>query len=211
MRETFLQAILESPEDDLPRLALADWLLERGESETELAFAQFVQLQIRGEGQLSMGGTVALALLNQYAYLWWPDYIGPPWDACRCKNGMVLRKEAFDTHVYVTRGFVEGLRVNLNKWDEYGAELVKKHPIREVQINNRTPWWKPESGWFWEGGAQSSLPLDLGKRINGGRMGPVRVFESRTDAEAELSRALLEWAKDPERKPIEMGTSFRFL
>jgi uncharacterized protein (TIGR02996 family) len=39
--EAFLQAILERPEDDVPRLVYADWLDENGDSER----AEFIRLQ----------------------------------------------------------------------------------------------------------------------------------------------------------------------
>jgi uncharacterized protein (TIGR02996 family) len=45
MRDAFLRAILESPEDDTTRLVFADWLDDNGELER----AEFIRLQIRME------------------------------------------------------------------------------------------------------------------------------------------------------------------
>ena len=42
LEDAFFQAILETPDDDLPRLAYADWLEERGDPRGE-----FIHLQCR--------------------------------------------------------------------------------------------------------------------------------------------------------------------
>src|SRR3954469_2476241 len=42
-------AVLDDPEDDLPRLAYADWLDEHG-GETDHARAEFIRLQIELDG-----------------------------------------------------------------------------------------------------------------------------------------------------------------
>ena len=41
--DAFLQAILETPDDDTPRLIYADWLDEHG----DVARAEFIRLQCR--------------------------------------------------------------------------------------------------------------------------------------------------------------------
>jgi uncharacterized protein (TIGR02996 family) len=41
--KAFLEAIIENPNDDAPRLMLADWLDERGQADR----AEFIRLQIR--------------------------------------------------------------------------------------------------------------------------------------------------------------------
>src|SRR5262245_45372587 len=43
--EALLRAIVEDPDDDLPRLAYADWLEERGD-EAQLARADFIRTQV---------------------------------------------------------------------------------------------------------------------------------------------------------------------
>src|SRR5262245_55430096 len=43
MEKAFLQAILDSPDDDAPRLVLADWLEEQGHSER----AELIRVQCR--------------------------------------------------------------------------------------------------------------------------------------------------------------------
>src|SRR5262245_31886156 len=49
--ESLLQAILESPDDDAPRLVYADWLEEHGTSEAEKAWAEFIRLQVAADGR----------------------------------------------------------------------------------------------------------------------------------------------------------------
>src|SRR5262249_56859191 len=46
MVQALLAQIREQPEDDLPRLVLADWLMEHGTSEAEQAHGEFLRLHI---------------------------------------------------------------------------------------------------------------------------------------------------------------------
>ena len=46
MEDAFLQTILESPDDDAPRLVFADWLDEHGNGEQ----AEFIRVQIELAG-----------------------------------------------------------------------------------------------------------------------------------------------------------------
>src|SRR5688572_12084819 len=47
-RDALLRAVCENPDDDTPRLVLADWLQENGE-EIDCVRAEFIRLQIRLE------------------------------------------------------------------------------------------------------------------------------------------------------------------
>jgi uncharacterized protein (TIGR02996 family) len=47
--EAFLQAILESPEDDLPRLVYADWLTDQGDPRGEFVHVQCLLARLPGE------------------------------------------------------------------------------------------------------------------------------------------------------------------
>ncbi len=45
-REALLRAVIDSPDDDAPRLVYADWLDEHGETEADRARAAFIRLQV---------------------------------------------------------------------------------------------------------------------------------------------------------------------
>src|SRR5262245_16683342 len=47
MLRAFLEDCKDHPEDDAPRLILADWLEEHGETEADRARGEFVRLQVR--------------------------------------------------------------------------------------------------------------------------------------------------------------------
>src|SRR5262245_53285184 len=56
-RDAFIQAIIQAPDDDLPRLIYADWLDEHGESDR----AEFVRVQIE-RARLEMDGSPSQAV-----------------------------------------------------------------------------------------------------------------------------------------------------
>jgi uncharacterized protein (TIGR02996 family) len=58
-RQALLQAIIESPADDLPRLVYADWLEEHGEADR----AELIRVQIKLAG-FSERGAAALARIE---------------------------------------------------------------------------------------------------------------------------------------------------
>jgi len=79
--ESFLHAIREAPEDDVPRLVLADWFEDNGDPQR----AEFIRTQIRLDGDLSSEERRALEsrekeLLAANAARWLGPLAAKPWD-----------------------------------------------------------------------------------------------------------------------------------
>jgi uncharacterized protein (TIGR02996 family) len=67
------KAILDEPDDDLPRLAFADWLEERGGGEADAARAEFIRAQVeqaRRPNVYTMAGLRAAELWPKYRTAW---------------------------------------------------------------------------------------------------------------------------------------------
>ena len=62
-RKSFLAAIFDAPNDDMPRLAFADWLDENAESDRDRATAEFIRVSCLGRKHAS-------ALMPKVAYEW---------------------------------------------------------------------------------------------------------------------------------------------
>src|SRR5262245_12704997 len=101
--DALLRAIVAMPEEDTPRLVLADYLDEKG-GELDVARAEFIRLQVmfaRAEGNTpeTIAARVrAGALQKRYGRAWGlPDLRRDPW----CK---------------VRRGFIDELVIDLSRY-----------------------------------------------------------------------------------------------
>src|SRR5947209_10059060 len=121
--EAFLQAILEQPDDDAPRLVYADWLEEHGESER----AAFIRLHIELAGM---------------------DPDDSRRDEVRRKLGPMLHGQQVAWRarlgrgvdgLRLARGFAEGVRLTATHWLRRGRRLLEAAPIREVQLSEAGP------------------------------------------------------------------------
>jgi uncharacterized protein (TIGR02996 family) len=155
--EAFLQAILESPEDDTPRLVYADWLDEYGRSDR----ANFIRIQcelekvppghlpppvldrrertrdtVRSDARAELARRATL-LLRKYGKKW----AGP-------LSGMVHRWE-------FRRGFVEAVELGAGTFLGHAGELFRLAPIRHVWLTGaydhldallRTPYLRRLTG-----------------------------------------------------------------
>src|SRR4051794_28353385 len=121
--EAFLQAILDAPEDDAPRLVYADWLEEHGQPER----AAFIRLHIelarldqddsrRDEVRRQLGPM----LHGQEAA--WRARLGRGVDGLR-----------------LARGFAEGVRMTAANWLRRGRRLLEAAPIRGVALSAAGP------------------------------------------------------------------------
>jgi uncharacterized protein (TIGR02996 family) len=116
--DALLQALLDAPDDDAPRLVYADWLEEHGEPER----AEFIRVQI----ELANGLTTESrrddleareqALLAEHE----PAWVGP---LAGWVGGWQFR-----------RGFVEAVRVGLEALAGRAADLFATAPVRQVQL-----------------------------------------------------------------------------
>ncbi len=117
-----LRAIIADPADDAVRLVYADWLEEQGD-EGSSARAEFIRLQ-----QADPLNTVQIE--GGGYYLWRPDDRGG-FCGVRCPEGVELAT--------VRGGFVERVRLPLDAWRRHGPVLVRRHPLRRVELSDREP------------------------------------------------------------------------
>jgi uncharacterized protein (TIGR02996 family) len=115
----FLEAILESPDDDLPRLVYADWLDEHDESNR----ASFIRTQIErsrlpfDDPRQSELHQREKALLDAHAAAW---------------------REPFGENHRCTfvRGFVESISVELDELLEHGTKYFRSAPLRGLYLTS---------------------------------------------------------------------------
>jgi uncharacterized protein (TIGR02996 family) len=140
MEETFLQQILEQPDDEVVRLAYADWLLERGDP-VRVARGEFIQVQCQFARRAEGGGNPAewidsgrlpelkareQALLAAFGETWSAPVkklLGRVGIACEFR-----------------RGFIEAVSVESSAFLNKAAELFQLAPIRHMRFT--TGWSK---------------------------------------------------------------------
>lgn len=203
--QALLQAILADPQDDLPRLAYADWLEENGRQER----AEFIRAQVacwnafearRGHRELcdcdrcERYDGLYVSMRKRYAP--GPDGALPfaDDDPVRLIPASAPRS-AWDWQ----RGFVSAYRGPLQVWLDYGPAVVRAHPVEKVRLTDREPRRRVD-GYFWRRGPEageahhdtrSSLPhavWDAVLALDG------RGYEGYPTEEAAWG-ALLAWAK----------------
>jgi uncharacterized protein (TIGR02996 family) len=113
-----LQAIREQPDDDLARLAWADWLEEQGQRDrAELVRVQLEQERLpRNDPRAGPLAVRAGALLAEHERAW----LGPWADR--------LVRWQF------RRGFLDSVVLEPESFLCHGADLFAQHPVREVQF-----------------------------------------------------------------------------
>jgi uncharacterized protein (TIGR02996 family) len=120
--DAFLQSICENPDDDAHRLIYADWLEDRGDSDS-LARAEFIRLQLEIErlsssdpqhGQRLARGQLLLAMHEQ------------SWVASELRG--LAQRGVF------RRGFVEKVSLPAEIFLQRADELLALAPVREVHL-----------------------------------------------------------------------------
>jgi uncharacterized protein (TIGR02996 family) len=118
--EAFLQAIIESPEDDAPRLVYADYLEEHGQA----ARAEFIRLQCelakRPQGD---GSNEALAIRGEEIFTeYGNEWLRP------------LQDLGEDLYFEFHRGFVWGLSAEASRFLDVAEEVLRITPLRHVEL-----------------------------------------------------------------------------
>lgn len=163
-----LAAILERPEDDAPRLILADWLDDVGRGDR----ADFIRCQIelanwpcecdevervyhpecrcKEKGELQRRGRALLAA-NEGR---WLDWLEPAWGA-----KWVSDREC---RVEWSRGFVSSISLTLADFMQHAKALFAAAPITEVRLTCRVPRRHMNQGsmWGWYSGGVGDLGQD---------------------------------------------------
>jgi uncharacterized protein (TIGR02996 family) len=115
--DAFLQAILDAPDDDAPRLLFADWLEEYGDSDR----AEFIRIQVALAWPSS---GLAPALWSRQRELL--DRHGQEWSA---PARAVAASCAF------ARGFIEEIEAEASAFLDGAAELFRQAPVRRVRLH----------------------------------------------------------------------------
>lgn len=156
MEQAFLDAIIAAPDDDAPRLIMADWLDEQGQNER----AEFVRIQIE------------LATYGEYRcpyhaglpdMLWGYPVVADGETEHECKWCRLKKRERDlllttkpgqwsrfpkELHIAVAtardcgpwtfrRGFVEVIQLTSEHWLQHADELTRLAPLREVELTTR--------------------------------------------------------------------------
>jgi uncharacterized protein (TIGR02996 family) len=126
----FLEHILRHPDDEVARLAYADWLLEQGEP-AGVARAEFIHVQVQLARRTEGGGSPAdwadagrvpalkareQALLAGHGAGW-----------ARGLNGLV-------DHYQFHKGFIEHVTMDANRFAGHAERLFEHHPVRRVRL-----------------------------------------------------------------------------
>jgi uncharacterized protein (TIGR02996 family) len=139
----FLRAIVAEPDEDLPRLAFADWLDEHGDAER----AAFIRTQVELVRLISFGLTdspeVSFLRRKERSFLNASSYQRPLWAAELCPQLVtIVPPEKGLTGVHVEgadrvafhRGFVEAVECSVAEWLIHGRALRQRQPIRIVNM-----------------------------------------------------------------------------
>jgi uncharacterized protein (TIGR02996 family) len=111
-----LQAVIDAPEDDAPRLVYADWLLERGD--------------IRGE---------LIRLQCQHAKdEWAPEAseLEPRIKEILYASSLAVEGETAPYKPRVRRGFVDSVTMTVAAFAKHGERLFQAVPIRQLIVDN---------------------------------------------------------------------------
>lgn len=135
VEEQLRRQIVESPDDDAPRMAYADLLAERGDPRGEL-----ITLQIALEGMDRGDARYPAARARERRLL------GAHWAEWTSTAAALLGKPPSWTPsvLAMRRGFVHRVAVSGRKLPRRGAELLAAEPIQAVELLAPKPVWRCE-------------------------------------------------------------------
>jgi uncharacterized protein (TIGR02996 family) len=158
---SLMYSILESPRDDLPRLALADWFEENGRDN----LADFIRGQLtldpvrqkcscgscvrkRGGGQHT-NGTCACDDMDTRDILYrelelfplvWEEMTGDmPLQCLHNREPLYRDMRPGDMSVVFRRGFIARIALTQERFLKHADIIFSKHPIEEVVLRDRAP------------------------------------------------------------------------
>jgi uncharacterized protein (TIGR02996 family) len=186
-RDGILADIIAEPSSDTARHVYADWMEEFGGA-AGARRAEFVRAQLDNKWDVEVEPSWDGPLMG-----WW-SYQGTPGPAVWFDDGLKGMVRIY------RRGFVRRVEMPLYDWFKRGPELVRTLPLEEVRATHRKPWdighANPPHGtysylWYLTIGAPHAAGL------------PQEVYElldscshpDEASAMADLSRALLKWAR----------------
>lgn len=216
--QALLQAVLDAPDDDVPRLLYADWLEDRGDEE----HAEFIRLQVRLRDDSEYpGGPFSeipmerpsdrefydlrrreAELLSRYHAQWTPsivirlvDWIGYP--------GGHVAAAPWRFH----RGFVDEVSCTCDVWLKHGPAVVAVQPVAKVRITDKKPWRSREGAFMWfvwpDEGVGISSEDDIPDSWAEFMSAP---YDSEADALADLFQGALLWARSQVKREAVVPT-----
>lgn len=191
-REMLLQAVLEKPDDDAPRLIFADWLDENGQAE----WAEFIRLACRFHGVSEADAKAA----EESAKAWkrredlnFGRYGNSLLDPLR-ELGLKLGSERFSgtpsrEEYYLwadfVRGFVEKMTLfgskNLRQFSKHAEEIFAATPLRKLGLcdscGQAECWdWAGPAG-YWDSEYDRVSDRDLKKLLACPGLARIKTFE----------------------------------
>jgi uncharacterized protein (TIGR02996 family) len=224
----FLQAIIENPADDLPRLVLCDWLDELGETDR----SEFIRVQLelakypddykvevppiqQGRNENTPEELRFVHLLRRQWELWdaglWSVYR----DGLPCGVHVMLPGWIGGSLIeaHPRRGFVSSVRCDLASWLTIGPSVVTAHPVEDVRITDREPWstGAQKYGWLvpseevspFGDSRRSQIPRDVMTFLRDGANAQ-KLHDTPDAAIAALSARLIFWAKSQPLTPVPL-------
>lgn len=215
-RAALVAAVLAHPADDAPRLILADWLDEHGQSERAEFIRGHVRLARRAlAGWFDDEAASLVVRLDELADAWLERWTADLPGAWLGRVGVSFRRQFPEgpAHFAVHRGFVAELVCPSEVWGRLGPGLVRAEPIVRVTFPDRRPgttdgaralapwdgcrWYRartPAQVWHRDGVVREEWWAWLGGRQVGT---DGRALTYRTEGEAldALSGAALAWAR----------------
>lgn len=139
-RDALLAAVLANPDDDHPRLVMADWF--EGQGDVERAEFIRVQCEYTNPPAQRLLKKRQNALLNENARKWCPLVPKSGW---RLTSYNRYKEKRFGVgvtinarHVAVfTGGFVHELECTAAAWLAHGDAITAAHPVRTVRLTTR--------------------------------------------------------------------------
>lgn len=191
-RDALLAAVRDHPAEDTPRLVYADWLEENGQRER----AHLIRYECGGPDWMTPDEEFAALMLD-------------PRELIDLPPGFALYE--------FRRGFPSWVACSLANWRRHGPGLVRREYIGNVRIKGVASWRYPPSNpqrYEWRRGRrwatprthenQTHLPGAVFDLLPARKGKATRVvYRNGTDADLDLSAALLRWALSQKpRQPL---------
>lgn len=205
-REVLLEAILDGPDDDLPRLAYADACEEEGDLER----SDFIRLSVR------YAEAVDDEILRQMRYVGsaynWHRWLGVEMDVTNVvarlwRPEILPSAREIKNTVYFWRGFVREIALTHGLFLKHAEALFNAQPIERVRLIDRVPAeWVPASersvpvfSWHYDlrlMDTPSYLAVPIWSRLDCEEMhAAFKRYRSRGEANQALEVATLAWGK----------------
>mgnify|MGYP001566510381 CR=1 FL=1 len=158
-----LKTIIDNPGDDAPRLILADWLEDYGESER----AEFIKAQVElatapeccGKRQPGHKRTCVRCrpfdglhrrereLLSSW-WKWEDRWANHVWRIHSSESRILLGSELPFMELHYRRGFIDEIRCTMFDWFAHGPAIVSQHPVKRVTLTDKEPFLS-DGRYYW--------------------------------------------------------------